>query len=364
MTSLDRLSDLIAESERSSRSIADRLGALGTPLTFETRLIEEAERFREMMGEVDRARRHAEEFADMQRAVIEAGQLARDLRELRSLEAVEALNREMQRQREWFTRMTEAAAAARDFARDIADMEARLAVHLAPSLSATRVIEQAVREHAMWQDHFRLPELFSATVSFQHGLAQLASPGGLPFAPWLVEESNRAIQTFAVVSRVSVAAEDLVADTGSAPTSVELESRLVLVHEQLVVPFRGAIQSLESRNPDRVRHVGASLRTLGDELLVLLAPDKHLDTFFPNPADHKTDGAYTRRARLRFVFRELNRGGYATLADQDIDLMLATFFPENAAVHELVPTLTDVELNVLVRRVEGCVSVVLAAAGY
>ena len=363
MTYLEHISEALVRGEATNRRLAHLSALFRVPSAFDTRLAEEAARYRELIDAMGAAVDYSVQIPNITRVVAEANAFSEHWRASTGFAAFDALNREMQRQRELVLAMNDTINSATNFTRAFASIGASLATSLAPSLSAARIMEQAIQEQARWTERLRLPDLFGATVAFQDQLERLAVPDGLPFAMWPLDESNRAAQTFSVISGVTVAESDLATDTTGAPAS-ELEGRLTLVHADLVVPFLGAVDALKSRNPDRARHVGASLRSLGEHLLERLAPDAVLNGFFPSPAEHKENGKFTRRARLQFVFREVNGGGYAMMAEQDMDLMLATFFPENAAVHRLVPTLDDRELNVLVRRVEGCISVVLAAAGY
>ena len=75
------------------------------------------------------------------------------------------------------------------------------------------------------------------------------------------------------------------------------------------------------------------------------------------------DGDFKRNARLRYIFREIATESYAKMAEQDIKLAEATFFPSNDIVHKL-SSLSEHQMRVFCRRVQGCVSVVLEVAGY
>lgn len=138
-----------------------------------------------------------------------------------------------------------------------------------------------------------------------------------------------------------------------------IERRLRTVSPALLVPYRGAIAALEVQGPDWARHFGVSVRTLVGELILKLAPDKLVDAFLPNAASYKEDGEFTRRARLKYIFRDVAHGAYARLADENIDMILATFFPAQTAVHELLPALDSKQARVFVRHMEGCLLMIL-----
>lgn len=138
-----------------------------------------------------------------------------------------------------------------------------------------------------------------------------------------------------------------------------IERRLRAVSPALVAPYRGAIAALEVRGPDWPRQFGVSVRMLVDGLIFELAPDKLVEAFLPDPDSHKEDGKFTRRARLKYIFRDVARGAYARLAEKDIDMIQATFFPAQIAVHELLPALDNRQARVFLRRIQGCLLTIL-----
>ena len=145
----------------------------------------------------------------------------------------------------------------------------------------------------------------------------------------------------------------------------ELEARLVAVGQEFLEPYQGAFSALQAQNPDWCRHASASVRELMDKLLARLAPDKDLRAHFPNPTSQQMKaGAFTRRAQLQLIFRGVAVEAYAKMAEKDIDLVLATFYPANDGVHTLIPALTEKQMWVFWRRIQGCLSTVLQAADY
>ncbi len=143
-----------------------------------------------------------------------------------------------------------------------------------------------------------------------------------------------------------------------------LNERLAHVSTDLVEVYLEFVNATKLHHHGWVRHATISLRTLFDHLLRYLAPDIKLVEYFANPEVEKIDGEFTRNARLRYIFREVAVGEYAKMAEQDIKIAEATFFPANSVVHTLASKLSERQVRVLHRRIEGCVSVVLEAAGY
>ena len=162
-----------------------------------------------------------------------------------------------------------------------------------------------------------------------------------------------------IASETDAGAEDSLAALGD-----ELEPRLAAVNPKFVEPYRGALYALRVRNPDWHRHVAISLRELFDRLLDMLAPASLLMTHFSNPSTMRNADGFTRRAQLLYVFREVAVDQYERMAEKDIDLALATFYPANAGVHSMPQSLTDLQIQVFTRRIQGCLSVVLQAADF
>lgn len=144
----------------------------------------------------------------------------------------------------------------------------------------------------------------------------------------------------------------------------ELEERLSRVNPALAEAYGEGVEAIHSGRRGWIRHAGVSFRTMFDHLLNELGPSDALDDYLTDPESHKKDGEYPRSARLAYIFREVAVGSYTVMAEHDIKLAQATFFPANEIVHRLASPLTERQMKVLFRRIQGSVSVVLAAAGY
>jgi hypothetical protein len=144
----------------------------------------------------------------------------------------------------------------------------------------------------------------------------------------------------------------------------ELVSRLETVNPELAQVYQEGITVIESGQHGWIRHAGVSFRTMFDHLLRHLGPDSDLRSFFKAPESEMVNGEFKRNARLRYIFREVATGSYAQMAEQDIKLAEATFFPSNDIVHRLSSPLSEKQMRVFFRRIQGSVSVVLEAAGY
>jgi len=144
----------------------------------------------------------------------------------------------------------------------------------------------------------------------------------------------------------------------------ELISRLEVANSELAQVYQEGVAAMESGHSGWIRHAGVSFRTMFDHLLRHLAPDSDLRSFLEDPESDMVNGEFKRNARLRYIFREVATGSYAQMAEQDIKLAEATFFPSNDIVHRLSSPLSPKQMRVFWRRIQGSVSVVLEAAGY
>lgn len=142
----------------------------------------------------------------------------------------------------------------------------------------------------------------------------------------------------------------------------ELGSRLHALDPELAEVYREAVAAIESGHHGWVRHADVSLRTMFDHLLRRLAPDSDLRSFLDDPEGNMIDGEFKRNARLCYIFRGIATGAYARMAEHDINMAEAIFFPMNEIVHNL-SSLSEEQMRVFCRRIQGSVSVVLAAAG-
>jgi len=163
-----------------------------------------------------------------------------------------------------------------------------------------------------------------------------------------------------ILDQLAVAATDVLLDE----LGDELKSRLEAVSPELAQAYQEGIAAMESGHHGWIRHAGVSFRTTFDHLLRHLASDSDLHSFLEDPESDMINGEFKRNARLRYIFRDVATGAYAQMAEQDIKLAEATFFPSNDIVHKLSSPLSDKQMRVLWRRIQGSVSVVLEAAGY
>jgi hypothetical protein len=144
----------------------------------------------------------------------------------------------------------------------------------------------------------------------------------------------------------------------------DFQYRLEAFSPRLADIYREGLAAIKSKHRGWIRHAGVSFRTMFIQLLRDLAPDDVLNTYYENPQQEMKDGEFTRDAQLRYIFRNIATGSYAKMAEQDIKLAEAIFFPVNNVVHNPNIELTEPQMKILWRRIQGSASVILEASGH
>lgn len=123
---------------------------------------------------------------------------------------------------------------------------------------------------------------------------------------------------------------------------------------QLVTVIHAARETLTSNRPDRVRHFISSLRAVLTHVLHDLAPGREVMVWLgsPPPPGMIHNGRPTRRARLLFIARPINREPFTKFVEADVASALALFDLLNRGDHEIECSFTDAQATALLQRVE------------
>jgi hypothetical protein len=124
-----------------------------------------------------------------------------------------------------------------------------------------------------------------------------------------------------------------------------LDVFLVALNPRLVNLLEGARQALNSNNPERVRHVMTSLRELFTHVLHELAPDDRVREWSNSHRDYDDKGRPTRRARLRYICRGVNKEASTASIGQKVDEALELVQLFHRGTHGLEPQFSLAELN-------------------
>jgi hypothetical protein len=144
--------------------------------------------------------------------------------------------------------------------------------------------------------------------------------------------------------------ESLLAQLSARVTDIP---RLVnLMGTDLLPLYRGALEAVRSKNPDRTRHASISLRELFTQILHRLAPDPEVLQWIPESSLLDEKGRPTRRARLLYICRHVAHGDFSAFVEADLDAALAFLNLVQKGTHGVTPPFTDVQLEALVTRME------------
>jgi len=120
--------------------------------------------------------------------------------------------------------------------------------------------------------------------------------------------------------------------------------------------LRGAWMALRSDNPDKIRQALVSARELVNCLLRELAPNAEVCAW-STAKEHVIDGKPTRNGRLSFIYSAVSTGEFKTFICTDITGTVQMINALNR-LHEHEPNISDLEMKVMLRKVEGLISTI------
>lgn len=115
--------------------------------------------------------------------------------------------------------------------------------------------------------------------------------------------------------------------------------------------WHGAIASLNSNNPDKVRHFCISIRELFTHVIHLLAPDGDIKKWSKNPADYQ-NGTPTRKARFFFICRNISNEPFNKFIEKDISATLEFLRLFQEGTHAITANFSEIQLIALKTRAE------------
>ena len=137
---------------------------------------------------------------------------------------------------------------------------------------------------------------------------------------------------------------------GSIEETSNCVALLRIVDPQLVEMYVGAGVALREGKPDSSRHILSSLRELVNYLLRTIAPDKCVLAWIPRGnGNWLHEGKPTRKARLRYLCREIDHGPMDDFVVADTKAMVE-FIEIFNRVHQTKIELSDQQLHALLHR--------------
>ncbi|HBG69654.1 MAG: hypothetical protein A2W93_12180 [Bacteroidetes bacterium GWF2_43_63] len=115
--------------------------------------------------------------------------------------------------------------------------------------------------------------------------------------------------------------EELLKNEIQYENEYSLNLYLPKVHSGLLNMWKGAIETFNTNNSDKVRQFTASLRELFTHVLHQLAPDDKVKTWTENPTFYD-QGKPTRKARLHFICRNISNKPFDKFVEKNIQATL------------------------------------------
>lgn len=134
-----------------------------------------------------------------------------------------------------------------------------------------------------------------------------------------------------------------------------VDSTLLTQLQEMDVGFgimlQGAVEALRSDNLERVRHFSISLRELFTQVLHRLSPDDAVKKWSTSSDDFYNE-RLTRRARLKYIFREIDQASFKKFAEAEIKSLLEFLDLFQGGTHGVRPTYTDSQLRAMLVHME------------
>jgi hypothetical protein len=130
-----------------------------------------------------------------------------------------------------------------------------------------------------------------------------------------------------------------------------LHAAIACVDPKLCNLWEGARQTLTSGNPDRERHFVVSLRELFRCILHALSPDDRVREWHCAPALYDKNRP-TRRGRLLYICRGINRDEFTTFVNKDVEALLAFIDLFDQGTHAVAPPFNEEQLQAMLHRTE------------
>ena len=142
----------------------------------------------------------------------------------------------------------------------------------------------------------------------------------------------------------------------------EIRASLQAINPDLVPMYDGAIDALESDRKDRTRHFAVSVRELIDHLLRQIASTEAVLQWDQDPQNLDSKGGPTRKARLRYLCKDISQGDFGAFLEADYRVFDKFFNLVQKATHEPQSNLTVSQLRVMKSRADCFIHLLLEMA--
>ena len=130
------------------------------------------------------------------------------------------------------------------------------------------------------------------------------------------------------------------------------------LNPELLVAYQGAVDSLNSKNPDKQRHLEVSLRELFTHVLHTLSPNKEFNKWNTNPDNLHNDNP-TREGRLRYIYRNIDFSPFNEFVERDIETAITFLKLFQKGTHETRGPFDEQQSQALLSRMESLLYFIL-----
>ena len=203
-----------------------------------------------------------------------------------------------------------------------------------------------------------IPELRASYVTLADSFEDIQDLVEVP--SFILPGATRELATASCALEAFYPLEDEAEEAGLGLDSVKEEIEgsdliglLEKVGPEFVALYTGAKEALVNRNPDRTRHVLASLRTLWDNLLWTLAPDTDVGDWISERGDNEYlhNEKPTRRARIHYILRDQMDSPLQGVVETDTTAWLELYALCHR-LHKLDVGVTDGQLHLVFLRTD------------
>lgn len=136
---------------------------------------------------------------------------------------------------------------------------------------------------------------------------------------------------------------------------ITLPNALQAVNPDLYRLWKGAWDSFNSDNPDRIRHSLTSARELVTHVLHALAPDEEVKSWSTD-RNHYHNDKPTRRARILYLFAPIERKHLMTkYLYKETEACLELIDILNVGTHSILPQFSDNQIRMILRKVHSMI---------
>jgi len=176
--------------------------------------------------------------------------------------------------------------------------------------------------------------------------------------PFEVYQAGTLAQYIAPVE-VSEAEVELIKPREIIRAPTDIRDKILSLGESFLGMYDGAVDAMNATSADSQRHMCVSLRELITHTIHELAPVNEAKEYLETRGDAEQyfhEGRPTRKGRILYICREIERGNFSKFVNADVKSTLAFMDLLQEGTHSREMHYTEPQLTTLLSRAEGLVS--------